>query len=410
MNTMPLPIRHEISTRLVDLSFVLRRHGVHWVLWCALSNAVVHAQSIGPVIPLSDLTPVTLASTHGVPPDPLDSSPLFSGERISTARPNTLLSAPNPWQVQELARLRMVAEDKTAKPETSANAAWTLGLLSLHGIAMPINLAQAEKWFFSASEKGLHLAHAGLAWCAMEACAGPPKPDAFQKSIVQLKRTHVPRALFLQWLALSRLTPLQLPPAREHQTDSPSRPDEYMVSFPNAALLKEAVDHGDVQAQIEWGIYNANHGRLTQALSYFEAAAARSSVAKMNAQILAERIAGSKDLAKPSVQRTTANISSEGFWQAARRHHKGEGVPANFSEAIRLYRISASMGNVLAEKMLRLIYSNLSPDGQINVVWMQQLRDVDLSTPVPQHESVQPPFRLGREATPLYDLLPTMWR
>lgn len=61
------------------------------------------------------------------------------------------------------------------------------------------------------------------------------------------------------------------------------------------------------------------------------------------------------------------------------RNHRGEGQPANFVEAIRLYRHAQSQGNVQARKMLELIFFRLGPDGQIDIAWMQQLAYVNLS-------------------------------
>ncbi|MBY0410058.1 MAG: SEL1-like repeat protein, partial [Burkholderiaceae bacterium] len=88
------------------------------------------------------------------------------------------------------------------------------------------------------------------------------------------------------------------------------------------------------------------------------------------------------------------------------------GVPANYAEAIRLYQLAASQGSQRARHMLELIYSRPSPQGGVDIAWMQQLAALDLgpdgavlSPPLP----TAPPL-FGRDPTPLYDLLPRHWR
>lgn len=323
--------------------------------------------------------------------------------------PRAINSEPSPWQARELTRLRTLTQGKSAGTLAAAEAAWTLGLLSLHGIAMPINPGQAQEWFGMAAQSGLVLAHAGLAWCALENCSALSDPATAQKSIALLKTVNTPRALYLEWLALSRLAPIQLQPALNGNPKSQPEPQNPNAPLPHKSILLEAAKRGDAQARIELGIDSAANNRLAESLSYFESAAAQSAVAKTNASIMAARMRTLSQQNHPSgLDRSASNSSA--LLAQARRLHKGEGVPSNFTEAIRLYRLSADLGNKQAEKMLRLIYSNLTPDGQINLAWMQQLKDVDLSTPAPQQESTASPYRLEREPTALYDLLPAKWR
>ncbi|UUZ75956.1 hypothetical protein LP414_31505 [Polaromonas sp. P1(28)-13] len=61
------------------------------------------------------------------------------------------------------------------------------------------------------------------------------------------------------------------------------------------------------------------------------------------------------------------------------RNHRGEGQPANFVEAIRLYRLAQSQDNVQARKML----------------WRRTAR--------------WPGRRCAAQPTPLFDLLPPSW-
>jgi TPR repeat protein len=357
-----------------------------------------------------------MASTHSISPPSLDSNPLLS--EVKSSAPKAITGILSPAQAQELVRLRFLALDKppSALPKkngeskvSAAEAAWTLGLLSLHGIGMPMNPAQAQEWFELAARKGFALAHAGLAWCAIEGCSAPSTPEAAQLSIGILHTVNSPRALYLEWLAMSRMAPIQLAPERNGTPRSQPEPTSAYTFLPHATLLLEAARKDDVQAHIELGIDNAANNRLSASLSHFQAAAARSTVAASNAKIIAERMSASPYPGQV-LSRSSSDQDAAALLLQARRLHRGQGIPANFTEAIRLYRLAASMGDPQAEKMLRLIYGNLSPDGQINVAWMQQLKDIDLTTQAPQQLKPAAPFWLRREPTALYDLLPAMWR
>ena len=55
-----------------------------------------------------------------------------------------------------------------ASEPSPKEAAWLLGLLALHGKAMPFDPVQAQHWFERAYLLGNPLAAAGLAWCQMD--------------------------------------------------------------------------------------------------------------------------------------------------------------------------------------------------------------------------------------------------
>jgi len=342
----------------------------------------------------------------GIVSPPLDSGPL---QNLLTAE-----------QRHELMRLTSLAQaEKFAKAPkkplsknqvtTPAEAAWILGLLSLHGIGMPIDTDQAQRWFAQAAKQGLLVAHAGLAWCAIQACHGQAAPSLAQHAIAELRKINAPRALYLQWLLLSRQAPyFAANGMAETISSSPNRSDE-RPPLPYKNLLLQAADQGDVQAHIELGIDSAGRMQLKESLTYFSAAAKESTVAARNAKIIAERMQQNNFLRSPQPASASGSVAAS-LLNQARQNHRGEGVPANYTEAIRLYRMAASAGSSEAEKMLQLIYSRLSPDGQIDLTWMQQLQSVDLSSDVPRPPEPQAPYWLRREPTALYDLLPPLWR
>jgi TPR repeat protein len=90
--------------------------------------------------------------------------------------------------------------------------------------------------------------------------------------------------------------------------------------------------------------------------------------------------------------------------------HRGIGRTPNYSEALRLYAKAASRGSVAAQRMLQLIYARPAPQGGVDILWMQQLAQVDPGV-VPSSAIVPDGVQIWqREPTPLYDLLPTFWQ
>ena len=94
----------------------------------------------------------------------------------------------------------------------------------------------------------------------------------------------------------------------------------------------------------------------------------------------------------------------------AQKNHRGDGISANFVEAIRLYRFAQSRGSVEAKKMLELIFSRPGADGKIDIAWMQQLAYANLSQAVPSLDRTAVQQTLLRKPSPLFDLLPQFWR
>ena len=104
-----------------------------------------------------------------------------------------------------------------------------------------------------------------------------------------------------------------------------------------------------------------------------------------------------------------AQSAADNFTQA-QRYHRGQGVPSNYTEAIRLYQLAQNQGSVAAKKMLELIFSRPTADGQIDLSWMQQLAQVELGGTVPSLEHGSTRQQLKREPTPLFELVPDVWR
>lgn len=365
-------------------------------LWLGLS--AVHARVRAQTAPQFDAAPTPVAPLRA---DNLPAPALRAGNSATSPSPK-LQGADNPALDAQIARLRANALNSPANSarniRAQANASWILGLLYLHGIGVATSPAEAASWFERARALGEPLAPAGLAWCEIEGCKNSPDPSAARRWIVPLRAVNLPRAQYLQWLIESRLSPLQF--AAPNLRGDPVQP-----ALPSRQLLLSAAQGGDIHARIELGLESLAANRPEEALAQFRAAAPRSAAAAANAALLSERLQ-----TPTGTPEALAAASAEATFAQAQRKHRGEGQPANFVEAIRLYQLAQRQGSQQARKMLELIFSRPAPNGEIDIAWVQQLAYVNLSKDFPTLDNATLRRILRREPTPLFDLLPQSWR
>lgn len=331
------------------------------------------------------------------------------GESVSwsTARPAAAKASTTPREAhpaaiqRELQRLLQQAEASNSLGSTpsSAQAAWQLGLIHLHGAGVRRDPALALQWFQRAARLGREpWAYAGLAWCAIDGCVGPPKVDEAYRDVALLRRRHPARADYLAWVLASRQAPALVAGKNTGQTLSPEVSD--------LALLQHAAMAGDVQANLELGIMAADDGRDAYARCLFERASPQSRAAEMNLRILENGGAMPNRASNPS---PTPSADAQAAWAMAQRYHRRPATPANVAEAVRYYRLAAEGGSQRAMRMLSLIDSRTARDGKIDPGWMQQLAYVDPLASAPSlPERNVPPTQ--RDPTPLFDLMPAFWR
>lgn len=366
------------------------------VICCCLWLGAVQAASSIPPEPAFDGSPPPLPPLRAADPTPetlntteLPPPPLQAGNRPSALE-------------AEVSRLRSRALSAVPQPGRvaweQARAAWLLGLLYLHGLGVTASPGEAAVWFERARALGEPLAAAGLAWCEIDGCRTAPNPAAAQRWITLLRRVDLPRAQYLQWLVDERLSPLHLATPGLRGEPTPAAP------APDRQLLLSAARGGSVHARIELGFESISANRPAEALEHFRAAASRSEAASANAALLSER------LRVTPTARSSASASAADTFTRAQRNHRGEGQPANFVEAIRLYRLAQNQGSEPAKRMLELIFSRPGPDGQVDIAWMQQLAYLNLSSGAPALDSTTVRRALRREPTPLFDMLPAYLR
>ena len=283
--------------------------------------------------------------------------------------------------------------------KAAARSAWLLGLLYLHGERVPVDRPQAQRWFERARALGEPRAGAGLAWCQIDGCQGPPNPAAARPWIAQVRTADPGLALLLEWWIEERLAPLQAPRPGMPQGTPPAGTDAHTL------LLRRAAQAGNADAINELGLASLAAARLPEALTQFRAAADRSGAAASNARLLASRMQQASS-AQP------APHTADEWLAQARRYHRGDGVPSNYTEAIRLYQIAAASGSRPAKRMLELIYSHPAPDGTVNVAWMRQLAVMEVTPEgaVLTMQAPPTPQLFVRDPTPLYGLVPREWR
>lgn len=278
----------------------------------------------------------------------------------------------------------------------SASAAWVLGLMALNGVGMDQDYAQAQLRFKQAQQLGEPLAAAGLAWCAMQGCEGLPSAREARYWIAQLRATRPGRAFFLEWMAETAFSPLQA-----NSAGSANELDKALAN--RRQLLLNAAKTKDTQALIELGFDAVAFERLKEAQSYFLAAAPNSKVAAANALLVLNRQTDQKALCQIA---NTTDVADAVLLNSAQALHRGDVCPVNYVEAIRLYNLAANKGNVSAKRMLALIYSKPNPNGTINIIWMQQLAQISVSTMTSSNNALNQSTMLQREPSPLYDLIP----
>lgn len=303
----------------------------------------------------------------------------------------------DPVVQQTLEQLKGRAMNPALRRSSRGEAAWLLGLIELHGAGTGVDTAQAQQWFELARDMGHAWAAAGLAWCEIDGCQKVPNPSRARPWLPVLETVNRPRAQYLAWLIESRLAPLQ---AARPASGSPSSPSAGAADH----LLAEAAQAGDVHALIESGLQQVARENLNDALVYFDLAAPRSAVAATNAALVRERIQSLQEAGSASPMSATSLLA------AAQRSHRGEGQPANYTEAIRLYQLARNRGSIEAQKMLALIYSRPDANGQLDIGWMQQLAYLDLSGERARAIPSTTRSGLQREPTPLIDQLPLAWR
>jgi uncharacterized protein len=287
---------------------------------------------------------------------------------------------------------------------SAADAAWLLGLIYAHGAGVAPDSVQAQLWFERALARGQNLGAVGLAWCSIEGCKQAPNL-ALARTRISNIRTQLPaRALYLEWWMLGKNAPLAT--SLPKNSSKTNQDDDAPYRLASRPLLEQAARLGDIHALIELGLEAVALGNKAQARQWFEqASSGGSGAAAHNLLLLDQQQANSNAAINSHV-----SMDAPALLALAQRNHRGMGQPANYTEAIRLYRMAQAKGSTAARDMLALIFSRPTASGQLDIAWMQRIATLNLSNPSSGPASPASSQVFQRERTPLYDFLPVLWK
>lgn len=414
--------KHSVAHALQHGSMALCLSTLAWIA-CpagavqAAARAVAPAPIQSPHVSEAPVQPAGMAQPSAIQPAgaSVRPQPIKPAGTPGTAAPKLMEPDENDTDAERIRKLQSVASGNpkrgSAAERTAGRTAWLLGLLYLHGEHAPVDRTLARRWFERAKTLNEPLGNAGLAWCEIDGCNGPPAPAAARPYLSPLQKADSGLALYLEWRILERLAPVQ-----GSNTGQPlhSDPDVQRMQ-----LLRQAAQAGNASAFNELGLANVTASRYDLALQQFNTAAARSPAAASNARLLRLRMdqgesarGGSGSGGGGNGITATGNKSPEEWFAQARRYHRGDGVPSNYAEAIRLYQLAAAAGNPSARRMLELIYSRPAPGGSVNIAWMRQLASMDVTAEgaILNFSSPPTPQLFVRDVTPLYEFIPNEWR
>ncbi|TCP97840.1 hypothetical protein EDC44_101230 [Cricetibacter osteomyelitidis] len=152
-------------------------------------------------------------------------------------------------------------------------------------------------------------------------------------------------------------------------------------NLPAERLFNKAADLGDALAANMLANQYYRRGLFDRAVQWNNKAIQLGShAAQKNKKIIDS---GSQELAKTistsskteylqDLRAKSQSGDGQASYELARRYHKGVEVSVNFGEAIRLYRLAASQGNEQAKRILPILLSKQTQQGNLNTLWLQE--------------------------------------
>ncbi len=252
------------------------------------------------------------------------------------------------------------AADAGMEITTAHDDAFERALAAWRSDAGPRSQSEAARWFRVAAAASDRRAAMALAYLQGLGLGVARDPLAARRSLQQASDAGLARADYL----LSLLAAADRRPGSERQ---------------QGEFRERAARRDDPVAQNAMGVhYQLQGDRATAEMWYRRAADNGSPAARLNLAALA---AG--DQARQSTAGTveSGQDDADTLFESARRHHRGDGVPVDYGEALRLYRKAAAKGSEPAQQMLGLIQSRTLPGAGFDPVWMRQLASAAVGKP-----------------------------
>jgi len=242
-------------------------------------------------------------------------------------------------------------------------AAFAVALRYFDGDCVRKSFAEAHRWFEIAAASGHACALAAASHLKAEGLGVERDPATAREGLQAAQLAGCRRAFYLQAL-LEETSP---------------RPERQQLA---RELLERGTALGDGHALNLLGAERERGGERQAAEAlYRRAAAAGNRAAPVNLKRL-DRYFSQRERKESidSLRRRAQAKEPAALFALAQRYHRGDGVAADYVEALKLYRGAAQANHPPAVEMLALILSRPAARGGIDVAWMQSLAAAPLAT------------------------------
>ena len=253
---------------------------------------------------------------------------------------------------------------KQLSQQGNAEAALKLGFKHYSSKKKPQNYGEAYRQFKIAADSGDGRGILAVGYCLIDGLGVTRNPQLARNYLTQAKNLGYARASYLLSLLEKSIgTPQAKLKIQRHIQDAVAGNDAVAAN----ALANEYLALGETSTARLW---------YERAMDLGSRAAGRNLERISQASQQQGRVKGSIEKLKQASVKGDADSS----YILAVRYHRGLGVPVDFGQALRYYRLATQQGNASAAQMLSLILSRSTPAQPINAAWMQELSRT-MSTP-----------------------------
>lgn len=237
------------------------------------------------------------------------------------------------------------------------DAAFLVAVRYFDGDCVRRSYAEALRWFDTAAAAGHWCAAAAASWLRAEGLGAERDPAVARAGFRGAQAAGCARAFYLQALVEDRTL----------------RPERHKLA---RELLERGAALGDGHALNALGAERErDDDRPAAEALYRRAAQVGNRAAPVNLGRL-ERWFSRRERRESleSLRHRAALREAAAAFALAQRYHRGDGVTADYTAAIRLYRLAAELRHPPAAEMLALVLSRTDPrTGGVDVAWMRVL-------------------------------------
>lgn len=244
------------------------------------------------------------------------------------------------------------------------DAAFLVALRYFDGDCVRKSYAEAHRWFEVAAAAGHWCAAAAASYLRAEGLGVEREPAAARAGFREAQAAGCARAFYLQ-------------AQTEDRTLRPERRSLARELLERGAALGDGHSLNALGAERE----RDDDRRAAEAL-YARAARAGNRAARVNLQRLDRYFSRhERRESLESLRRRVQLREPAAEFALAQRYHRGDGVTADYTVALKLYRLAAEAKHPPAVEMLALILSRTDPrSAGVDIAWMQILAYAPLAT------------------------------